>query len=294
MHTETFTLTPVQPFRLAQTLRFLHNFAPAEGEQEARADTLTKAFRVSGQTIVARIAATDDDARLTCTLIADAPIPAETVSAMRDRIAFYLGTADDLRPFYAIGERDAAFAPIIADWYGYHQVKFPTPFENACWAVLSQRAPLAIARTMKDALIARYGGTLVVAEATHRAFPAPDDLAGATADDLQETIRNTRKAAYLHDVVRAFLTVDEMWLRAGPYDAVEAWLRAIPGIGPWSAAFVLIRGLGRVERIAPEDALLRAASAVYRAPMTPDGLRERAAQYGPWQGYWAHYLRVAA
>jgi DNA-3-methyladenine glycosylase II len=88
--------------------------------------------------------------------------------------------------------------------------------------------------------------------------------------------------------------VDERWLRAGDYDAVEAWLRAIPGIGAWSAAFVLIRGLGRMERIAPNEPLLKAAAHAYGEPITPARFQELAARYGETAGYWAFYLRTGA
>ena len=43
--------------------------------------------------------------------------------------------------------------------------------------------------------------------------------------------------------------VDEQWLRAAPYDEVHDWLTDIKGIGDWSANFVMIRGLGRMEEL---------------------------------------------
>src|SRR5918912_1287128 len=36
---------------------------------------------------------------------------------------------------------------------GYHQVKFITPFENACWAVIHQRNLLTVSRRMKQGLV---------------------------------------------------------------------------------------------------------------------------------------------
>lgn len=45
---------------------------------------------------------------------------------------------------------------------------------------------------------------------------------------------------------------DEM-LRTAPYTEVEAWLCSINGVGAWSAAFVLLRGLGRMAHIPPSE-----------------------------------------
>ncbi len=114
-------------------------------------------------------------------------------------------------------------------------------------------------------------------------------------DDLLAILPNLRKAPYLHAAARAFDDVDEQWLRTAPHDAVNAWLRRIPGIGEWSATFLLIRALGRMERISGEDAILRAAAKVYDPQAgTPEGLRGIARRYGAYQGYWAHYLRAFA
>ena len=47
---------------------------------------------------------------------------------------------------------DRPFAPVVRKLYGYHQVKFLTPFENACWAILTQRNPVPAAKEIKRAL----------------------------------------------------------------------------------------------------------------------------------------------
>jgi DNA-3-methyladenine glycosylase II len=45
-----------------------------------------------------------------------------------------------------------------------------------------------------------------------------------------------------------------------------------------------------------EKRLLAAASRLYGQgrPLKEDDLHRIAAPYGPWQGYWAHYLRAAS
>ncbi len=59
---------------------------------------------------------------------------------------------DDLKPFYSHGLKDNAFKPVINKLYGLHQVKFLTPFEDAGWAVLSQRISMKAAHTIKERL----------------------------------------------------------------------------------------------------------------------------------------------
>jgi DNA-3-methyladenine glycosylase II len=299
LYTASGVLTPVPPFDFEQSLDFLGMFPPTRGEQTLARRTLTKAVMIGGQPVVFRVAGTGSAGapRLEYTLFAAAPITSEVQAAAADRIAFYLSLDDDLRPFYAIGEADPAFAPVLRRLYGYHQVKFLTPFENAAWAILSQRNPMPVAQKQKLALAARFGGTLTVDDTAYTAFPAAAQLAGVPPATLREVVNNDRRAEYLAAAAHAFSTVDESWLRAAPYAEVEAWLRGIKGIGPWSAEFILLRGLGRLDRVpATEERLIAAVSHRYghdQAP-PPAEVERLAAGYGPWQGYWAHYLRATA
>lgn len=295
----TGQLAPTPPFDFTQSLRFLGLFAPTQREQTIAAATLRKAVSVGGQPIVFEIEATGsvEQPLLRYTLHADRSLDAARVAAALDRISFYLSLSDDLRPFYASGRADPSFAPVVAQLYGYHQVKFLTPFENACWAVLTQRTPMTTARTLKQTLVERFGGRIEHDGAAWWTFPEPAPLVAAGPERLADLLHNERKAHYLHAVASAFASVDERWLRSGPYAGVERWLRDISGIGAWSASFVLVRGLGRMEHLPSEQRLIEAAAAIYG--LTPDAatpvtIERIAQQYRPFQGYWAHYLRVAA
>jgi DNA-3-methyladenine glycosylase II len=299
LHTVTGHLSPVPPFDFAQSLTFLGGFGPALGTQTVTEQALTKAVAVAGQPVVARVTAggTVEAPRLTYTLFAAQPITAAIQAAVVDRLRFYLSLDDDLTPFYAIGQADPVFAPIIQQLYGYHQVKFLTPFENAVWAILSQRNYYPVTRKQKEALTEHYGQRLNVEGTDYWAFPEPGDLARANPDEMLAVVRNERKAPQVQAVAQAFNGVAETWLRTAPYAEVRAWLRQIPGIGDWSADFIMVRGLGRMDRVpSGEKRLLAAASRLYGQGRTlkEDDLPRIAASYGPWQGYWAHYLRAAS
>lgn len=291
-------LDPSAPFDFAQTLRFVGAFTPAAGEQTTDGETLCKAVMIQRKPVVftVRSSGSIDEPHLDFTLAAAEPISAELEGAAVDRIRFYLSLDDDLQPFYAtVRASDPAFQPVMRQLYGFHQVKFLTPFENACWAALTQRTPMPVARTLKRALVARYGASLTIEGQEYWAFPEAEALATTGRDDLAALLHNERKAAYLHAVAEAFATVEEGWLRMGDYEQVREWLLAIDGIGAWSANFVLIRGLGRMDAIAtPEKELLDAAHSVYGPDTTPEALNHLAQDiYGENAGYWSFYLRNA-
>jgi DNA-3-methyladenine glycosylase II len=297
MYTETGTLTPTPPFDFDRSLNFLGVFMPTKQEQTISSHTLAKAISIDGQTIVFQLVSigTTKNPELEYILFSAEPITEETENAVVERMTFFLSLKDDLQPFYRIGREDADFAPTIELLYGYHQVKFLTPFENACWAVLTQRNPMKMAQKTKQALIEKYGNHLEVDGNVYRAFPEPIQIAVADYDEILKLIRNDRRAEYLIATARAFSEADEEFLKTAPDEAVEAWLRNIKGIGEWSATFIMIRGLGRMEYVPlTETRLLEAASKVYGhgKELGREGLKRLAERYGPWQGYWAHYLRV--
>ncbi|MEO8394641.1 MAG: DNA-3-methyladenine glycosylase 2 family protein [Chloroflexota bacterium] len=293
--TITGMLQPQAPFDFECSLTFLGMFPPMHGEQQLADRSLTKAVSIDGQPLVfsVRPTGTVEAPQMVYTLYSAQPITDRLDRIAADRIAFFLSLDDDLRPFYAIGEQDAAFAPLMKRNYGYHQVKFLTPFEHTCWAILGQRIPMAVAQSIKQRIAEQFGSALEVEGVTYHAFPEPARLIEA-ADTLESVVKNGRKAEYLLAAARAFAEVDEQWLRHAPSDEVEAWLLKIKGIGEWSARFVMIRGLGRMDRMSiGEKRFVEAARERYGHDLSEDQIRAIGAGYGEYQGYWAYYLRSA-
>jgi DNA-3-methyladenine glycosylase II len=293
--TTTGTLRPTAPFDFAQSLRFIGEFMPTRDEQRLERQSLCKAVRVGSRTLAFKLTeeGTIDRPELTYTLYSEQPRSSPEIAAAEDGIGFYLSIHDDLQLFYAAAAADPPFARVVERLYGYHQVKFVTPFENACWAILTQRTPMAAARRAKDQLSERFGGAIAVDGEVYRAFPGPDDLAAAAEPELAALSGNERKGRYLAAAARAFGGVEERWLREAPYAEVERWLLAIDGIGAWSAAFILVRGLGRMERLPQEERLVESASNVYGRPLDLAAVEKLAERYGTMRAYWAHYLRAA-
>jgi DNA-3-methyladenine glycosylase II len=288
----TLPVTPV--FDFSQSLAFLRGFSPMSDDQEVTDITLTKAIMVNGRYIAFRMqgAGNAQQPMVGYTLFSEEPLNENTLRKVTARIAFFLSLQDDLRPFYAIAEQDEDFAPVIQRLYGLHHVKFLTLCEIACWSVLVQHRAMPLARKMKRALVERYGGCITVEGHTYWAFPELEHLLTVSEEEFATLISNTRSAHYLYGVVQALSRLDEEFLRTTPYDEAEAALRSIKGIGPWSAGFILLRGLGRMERLQTDmQPFQDAFKKLYRSGLTMQQMAER---YGPYIGYWSFYLRNAA
>lgn len=264
-------------------------------EQTVTSARITKAIRARGRTVLYSVQEKERGA-LQVELSCDASLDATVSRAVFDRVAFFLSIEDDLQPFYERAEADPIFRPVIEKLHGFHQVKLASPFENTCWAILGQRCPQPVARKMKDRLVEKLGHKIVVGAKTHHAFPEAEELAAAGEAAIAQTIGHAVKARRIHSAAIAFATVDENFLRHGPLDEVHDWLTAIEGIGAWSAAFVLLRGLGRTEKLSgAESQLLPAMQEIYGKKKMPDlaAFKKMAARYGDHQGYWALYAKTA-
>ncbi|HEY0757235.1 MAG TPA: hypothetical protein VGD98_24990 [Ktedonobacteraceae bacterium] len=289
-------LTPRAPFDFGRTLQFVGSFTPTAGEQSVTDQSITKAVMLNGRAVGFKVCSIGsvEEPTLAYTLFSEQPLTEAEHEALRDRIRFFLSLDNDLQEFYAIGYTDPSFEPVIKALYGLHQPKFLTPFEIACWAVLVQRTPMAIAHSTKMALNRRWGADIMLPDgAIYSAFPEPEQMVAVSIDELASVVRNTRKVEYLYAVIQFFGSVDEHYLRTGDYDEVVTRLRAVRGIGEWSAYFILLRGLGRMERTPVSDKeIITAASKVYGRALTPASIQTIIDRYGKLQGDWAFYVRV--
>ena len=287
MNNHVIDLPATPPFDFGASLRFVRDFPATRGEQHVEDGVLREAARAGGRAVGLRVRASGDGLR--CEIVSDGPPQANDVAvAVRERF----GLDDDLGPVYERAAADPPFAAVADRLHGYHQVRFGSPLELLCWALLCRRTPMAVARRSKAALVAACGNEVELDGVALRAFPDLDQLLGFTETELAELVGNTRTARYLHGALRGWAELDGDLLRHGDPDAADAALRGLPGIGPWSAGFLMIRGFGRTERAAPDRESLAAASRVYGRPVDAGEFTRLAARYGDHRGYWAHYLRV--
>lgn len=164
---------------------------------------------------------------------------------------------------------DPALAPLVARTPGLRVPGCADGFEVAARAILGRRTPLAGARTLAGRLTERYGeragdGWL---------FPTPEALAGA---DLSDAGLTGRRAETLRAVAAAVADGALVLDRGVDRAATTAALRAIPGVGAWTAGYVAMHALGDPDAYLPPDAGTR--------------LGGDPGRWRPWRSYAAMYL----
>lgn len=278
------------PFSLAQSLTFMRRFAPCrQGVIIDADDRVTAALAIGGRAVPFTLGA----AACGLEVEVDDALPLPAAALVAERARQWLGADDELASFYAAAEGDhPRFRALVTALHGLHHVRFLTLAEIAVYAVLMQRTPIAQAARAKERFTARFGPAVVVRGVTLHAFPTFDDLVGLEAEDYREAVRLPGKAAALPGVVRGVAELGEAFLRGAPYAEAHAALLTVKGIGPFSAAAILLRGLGRMDDVPLEgEQFTRPAREVYGAAFDPAAIRAR---YGRDVGYWSYYLKTGA
>jgi AraC family transcriptional regulator of adaptative response / DNA-3-methyladenine glycosylase II len=166
-------------------------------------------------------------------------------------------------------------------------------FELAVRAVLGQQVTVSAARTLAGRFVERFGEAMPEAPAgCQRLFPAPERIAAATRDDIASLGIIGRRAESLVALAQAWPTL-AFARREGTPEAAAAELTRIPGIGPWTAGYMLMRGWSWPDAFPPGDVVLRKALSGAGPLLSPKAYLEAAERYRPFRSYavlhlWRH------
>jgi len=177
---------------------------------------------------------------------------------------------------------DPALAPLIAAAPGLRAAGSVDPYETLVRAIVGQQVSVAGARTVTGRVAEAIAEPLTIEHPglTH-VFPSMQRLAAA---DPGVFPMPTARAATLQRVGEAVVS-GQLVLDAGvDRQAVIEQLVARKGIGPWTAQYVVMRGLGDPDVFLDTDLGVR--HALTALDLSPD-VAER---WRPWRTYAMHHL----
>jgi DNA-3-methyladenine glycosylase II len=181
------------------------------------------------------------------------PVSPATQEQIGTTVQRLLGLGVDLARFYALAEQDPRLQAATVALRGLKPPRFATLFETIANVIPFQQVSIAAGVAVVARLVERFGQRLDLGTRTYVAFPGPDQVARAAVEDLQRLGLSRAKARTLHTLAVQVCAgaLSEERLEALPSTEAMATLTALPGIGPWSAGLILLRGLRRME-IFPE------------------------------------------
>jgi AraC family transcriptional regulator of adaptative response / DNA-3-methyladenine glycosylase II len=186
---------------------------------------------------------------------------------------------------------DPTLAPLVAARPGLRVPGAWDGFELAVRAIFGQQITVPAATKLLGKLVLAHGMLLPeemrgIDGLTH-VFPSPAQLAGA---DLQLGMPRGRVAA-VTSLAKALAADPAIFSPGASLEAAITKLRALPGIGEWTAQYIAMRELREPDAFPADDIGLMRALAV------PDGRRPTSSQllalaerWRPWRAYAALHL----
>jgi AraC family transcriptional regulator of adaptative response / DNA-3-methyladenine glycosylase II len=173
--------------------------------------------------------------------------------------------------------RDPLLAPLVARHPGIRVPGAWDGFELAVRAVLGQQVSVRAATTIAGRVAAHFGTSMAGDATLTHLFPTPAQLAEAPLEQVGVLPSRARTIRMLAQQV-ANGAID-----VGTADAAAtlAALRRIPGIGPWTTAYIAMRAFGDRDAFLTGDLVLRRAA----GGLTTRALDRRAERWRPWRAY---------
>ena len=243
-----FSLRPVMPFRLDLTVWALRRRS-GNTVDVWQDETYRRVLAIRDQAVLVQV--TQKQAKLDVTITGtnlDTALKQETTIALKRM----LGIKVDLSDFYRFASGHPPLNKLAERFLGLKPPRFANVFEAVVNGITCQQLSLTVGIIFLNRLAERCGLRFGPGE---YAFPRPDDLANLNPADLRPLGFSGSKARALielsQSMVAGRLDLEEL-TQLDNQEFLER-LVAIRGIGRWTAEYVLLRGLGRIDVFPGDD-----------------------------------------
>jgi DNA-3-methyladenine glycosylase II len=212
-------------------------------------------------------------------------------AALRALVARTFSFRAEIGGFWRMASADRAFAPVAARCAGLRPQRFPTLFEALANGICCQQLSLHAGLSRLGRLADRFGPRPSPSDDARPGAeipvgpPDPARVAEAPLAILAGAGLSAARAAQLRALARLPLAALEAELAALDDAAARARLLDLPGVGPWTADYVLLRGLGRLDVFPAGDVgAARALGAIVGRALDPAGAARLASRFAPLRG----------
>jgi DNA-3-methyladenine glycosylase II len=286
--TQTTTLSPAGPYNLPLSIQVAATFAPEPAQETS---VFRSAVRIRGVPTLLQARQTQNDPpRLEVSAGGS-----QTMDHLKALAEWMLLADLDLRPFYQVASGHATLKVIAERLHGLKPTRPASLFEMAVVAITEQQISLSAAYRIRERLVERFGERIEGLWA----FPEAESLAHASHEELMDCGLSGRKAEYIGDLARQIAggELDLHKLKTMGDEEARAFITGLRGFGPWSADYILVRGLGRPDRVPADDLGIQTILGRYLGDgdrMTSEQVLEALKPLAPYRGLAAFYLMADA
>jgi DNA-3-methyladenine glycosylase II len=217
----------------------------------------------------------------------------EERGALERMVRRMLGLAQRIEDFEQAYRAHPQLGRLIAKHPGLRVPLAATPFEALTWAITGQQISVSAAISIRRRLILAAGMKHSGGLACH---PDAAAIARMAEADLRATGLSRTKAltlVALSQRVQENLLPLDAWTETLPVDDMRQQLLLVPGIGPWTVNYVLLRGFGWLDGslhgdVAVRRGLQRLLESAEK--ITEDQARRWLEGFSPWRALIAAHL----
>jgi len=217
-----------------------------------------------------------------------------------EEVSSILGVNKDPLPFYQLGEKDPVMNEIIEEFYGARIPRSRSLFEAAVTTILEQQISMKVASVLRKRFVEEWGrGPLYREGEAIFAFPASRDIVKTSPEELRKIGMSGAKARAIHRLTEMIeeKEIDPEFLKTLPSSQVVDFLTHLPGIGAWSAQFIVARWMPTNDCFAPGDLGLRKAIGFFyqgsEHPVSTADAQEILRRFSPYERWAGWYLLMA-
>ncbi len=252
---ETFVLDPTPPFRLDVTVWALRR-RPGNRIDQWDGTTYTRVLLLDGHPVKVMVSQQDPMMHPRLLVTVSSPVPlAQLEARVSSTLQRMLGYATDVSAFYALARRDQELSALAERFLGLKPPRFPTLFEAFLNAFACQQVSLDVGLLLLNRIVERYGLPWTDDQGMAFAFPGPEHLINVSEEQLRELGWSHQKARAVLELVRLLTEAPHTFSRLEIMNHEDVYQAILPlrGVGRWTAEYVLLRGLGRIEVFPGDD-----------------------------------------
>jgi DNA-3-methyladenine glycosylase II len=211
-------------------------------------------------------------------------------SAIAGVIETMLGIKTDCTNFYMSAAQNGELCSLSNRFRGLKPPRFPSVFEALVNGIACQQLSLDFGITLLNRLTEAAGAFTTIKAGVVHAFPDPHDTGGLTGDDLRAMGFSRQKARALLDLAKAITDGEIRFEEIAELDneKISEVLQGLRGVGRWTAEYVMLRGLGRIDVFPGDDVGARKKLQNWlhlTGPLSYDEVKKVTGRWYPYAGF---------